>query len=989
MKISTISKNGFAVVAAVSAVSLSAPAFGQVEAGRIRITQKATNRPLTSLRAAALTRRATFNRGPITVPNYHFPAKPSALGSANDPVPGGPTIQLQDTTGTGVTTILRAFDGASNDDNATLLGGRVTPPDTDGVVGPNHFFQMTNLVTLITDKNGTPVSGPFLNNAFWAGIGGLCEPNNSGDPIVLYDEGADRWVVTQFAVATPNYAQCVAVSQTGDPTGGYNRYEFRFDNVGFNDYPKHGIVTDSVTLMANIFVQNIFGQFTFAGTFLGAIDKNAMYAGQPASLLGENLGTLEFGFVAGDLDGPGTSTALFATAMSRTNLFDIWELIPNFSAGTYSLSRIAAIPIPAFDSTLCGAARGACIPQPQTNIRLESLAGRLMPRLQIRDFGTYRTMLVAHTVDVDNTGRAGIRWYEMRQVGGGNWSLYQENTYAPNDGENRFMPSIAMNAAGDIGVGYLVGSGSTFLSTAVTGQSAANSGSNEFDSDEQFCATGGGAETDTARRAGDYSATSVDPNTDSFWHTNEYFATTGARPWETTICEFTIGSGGGPTNQPPTASFTDSCTGLSCGFDGNGSSDPDGTIVAYNWTFGDGTSATGATPSKTYAAAGTYTVTLTVTDDDGATDSEARPVTVSAPPTGGCLYTGGFESSNDGWTQGANSCTTGAFVRGTPNQQSTGGLITQVGGAADGSGAWFTAPNTSLGVQDVDGGTCETFSPSVNASSESAVEVSLSYYHGQRDAGDDSTDGFTVEVLNDGAVVNTLVNIGDVRTGAEWTDVSTVVANPGTIQLRVRATDGAGPGDIVEAGIDQVSICPAEPSAACSVETGFESGASGWTNEGASTCSTGTFVAANPTQQTTSGVITQPDGAASGSGAYFTATNSSVGNADVDGGNCIARSPAVAVAEASTLSIDYFHGQRDAGDDASGDFFRLEVSTDGGATFQTIASNGDARSVATWETTSTSIPAGSNVVVRIQCSDGAGPGDIVECGVDNFSICPQ
>ena len=610
-----------------------------------------------------------------------------------------------------------------------------------------------------------------------------------------------------------------------------------------------------------------------------------------------------------------------------------------------------------------------------------------MPRLQIRDFGSYKTMLTAHTVDVGG-GRAGIRWYEMRQSGGGNWSLFQEGTYAPNDGENRFMPSIAMNAAGDIGIGYLIGSSSTFLSTAVTGQSASASGTNQFDADEQFCATGGGADTN-ASRAGDYSATSVDPSTDSFWHTNEYFGSTGSRPWETTICEFTV-EGTGQTNQPPVASFTDDCTNLSCNFDGTGSTDSDGTIVSYSWNFGDGNTGSGATPSNNYAAAGTYTVSLTVTDDDGATDSESRSITVTEPPTGGCLYTGGFENNSSGWsTGGGNSCSTGTFVQGTPNQQQTGGLITQVGGAAVGSGAWFTAPNTALGTADVDGGTCETLSPTINANSEDAVQVSLAYFHGQRDAGDDSTDGLTIEVLNNGSVVDTIVDIGDVQNGAAWTNVSTVVNNPGNLQLRVRATDGAGPGDIVEAGIDEVSICPTTPSAQCSVETGFESGAAGWTNDGASTCSTGTYVVANPTQQTTSGIVTQPNGAATGSGAFFTATNSSVGNADVDGGNCIARSPSVSVSEASTLSIDYFHGQRDAGDDASGDFFRLEVSTDGGSTFQAIASNGDSQSVATWQTATTSIPAGSNVVVRIQCSDGAGPGDIVECGIDNFSICPQ
>jgi PKD repeat protein len=88
--------------------------------------------------------------------------------------------------------------------------------------------------------------------------------------------------------------------------------------------------------------------------------------------------------------------------------------------------------------------------------------------------------------------------------------------------------------------------------------------------------------------------------------------------------------GSGPVpNQAPTASFTVSCTLLECDFDGTGSSDSDGTIDVYDWDFGDGTTDTGATPSHTYAASDTYTVTLTVTDDDGATDDTSEQVTVS------------------------------------------------------------------------------------------------------------------------------------------------------------------------------------------------------------------------------------------------------------------------------------------------------------------------------------------------------------------------
>ncbi|MEM7586183.1 MAG: S8 family serine peptidase [Acidobacteriota bacterium] len=351
--------------------------------------------------------------------------------------------------------------------------------------------------------------------------------------------------------------------------------------------------------------------------------------------------------------------------------------------------------------------------------------------------------------------------------------------------------------------------------------------------------------------------------------------------------------------------------------------------------------------------------------------------------TGGCLHDVDFESGAGGWSQGADTCSTGAFIVGTPDSTAW-----QVGSGNPGQ-AFFTANNPNgIGGDDVDGGTCEALSPSVNASGESAVSVSLDYYHGQRDAGDDAGDGFTIEVLNNGTVVDTLVSVGDVTSTAAWSNVSTTVNNPGNVQLRVRASDAAGGGDIVEGGIDNVQICPTTPPPPCSVEEDFSAGIGSWTTSGS--CSTGTFVTAVPTQQTST-VVTQVGGDhTSGSGnALFTATNSSAGNADVDGGVCVVESPVFSVSQASDLSVWYFHGQRDAGDDATGDFFLLEVSTDGGSSYTPLVSLGDVQNVAAWTEATTSVGAGSNVRLRVQVSDGAGAGDIVEGGIDDLAICPS
>ncbi|MDX2438033.1 MAG: PKD domain-containing protein [Acidobacteriota bacterium] len=634
----------------------AAPAAAQSDTALERIEARANNKPLASLAAAAAQARA---RGPKAGPpreavNFRGEGRPLFGGSGSS----APDAVLQTTPGEGATVIGSGFPGATNNDNGLIVGFLIAPPDTDGSVGPDHFVQMINLLTTIYDKNGDIVVGgeSFESNAFWEDFGGNCEPYNQGDPIVLYDEFDDRWLVSQFAFpdSMGTFSQCVAISKTGDPTGGWHRYEFSFDSIGFNDYPKHGIVSDSITMTANLFTKR-GRSFSFGGTFLGVMDKAAMYAGQPASLIGFNIGGGEFGFVAGDLDGLGSAPALFATAMSTANVFDIWQMDVDWGTGDASVNKIASIGITPFDADLCLASREACIPQPDGGPALEAMSDRLMHRLQLRDFGGYSTMVSAHAIDVGG-GRAGIRWYEMRESVAG-WSLYQEGTFGPDDDEHRWMPSAAMNAAGDIGIGYLVASTDTYVSTRVTGQSAANSGSGFLDAEESICAVGSGVQEGTGR-SGDYSSTSVDPTLDTFWHTNEVFIDTGNFQWATFVCEFSVGSGGS-VNQPPTAAFTYGCDKLQCTFTDT-STDSDGTVIAWNWDFGDSNTSTSQNPSHTYGSADTYTVTLTVTDNEGATGNTSQSVTVSAaniPPTAaftfsctdlGCSFDGNGSSDSDG-----------------------------------------------------------------------------------------------------------------------------------------------------------------------------------------------------------------------------------------------------------------------------------------------------------------------------------------------------
>jgi len=202
----------------------------------------------------------------------------------------------------------------------------------------------------------------------------------------------------------------------------------------------------------------------------------------------------------------------------------------------------------------------------------------------------------------------------------------------------------------------------------------------------------------------------------------------------------------------------------------------------------------------------------------------------------------------------------------------------------------------------------------------------------------------------------------------------------------VRSRDTSGTWGAVSAMFLTITDSPPAPTD-CAFKDDFTT-ATGWSNSATSTCSTGDYVRANPTQISNGGVVTQVGGDAGGDGfALFTATNSSAGQNDVDGGVCTATSPAVTVSNDSTLSLKWFHGQRDTGDDTNGDFFRVEYSTNGGSSYTPMVSVGDKQTQAQWRSATASIPGGSNVLVRVSASDGVSAGDLVEGGIDSVSIC--
>lgn len=168
----------------------------------------------------------------------------------------------------------------------------------------------------------------------------------------------------------------------------------------------------------------------------------------------------------------------------------------------------------------------------------------------------------------------------------------------------------------------------------------------------------------------------------------------------------------------------------------------------------------------------------------------------------------------------------------------------------------------------------------------------------------------------------------------------------------------------------------------------FELGSVGWTTGG--TCAAGALVAGAPELMVSSDIVTQVCGDhTTGTGsAFFSAPNSGAGAINVDGGECIATSPTYPLTQEPAASTWHSHGQRDASDDSSGDYFELEMSTDGGASWGALASYGDERVNAVWAKATALVAAGSDLVIRVGASDGASAGDLVEAGVDDLAICP-
>jgi len=459
-----------------------------------------------------------------------------------------------------------SFEGISLTETIGI-GQGLLPPDTVGEIGPNHYVQMVNSAFRVYSRTGTALTPLTSLGTLFGTIPGPCAGNEDGDPIVLYDQFADRWLLSEFcvSVANPNNHQLIAISQTSDPAGAYYLYDFMMPNNKFNDYPKFGVWSDAYYMTDNQFNQ-AGTQFLGAGVF--AFDRNKMLAGDP------NPGFIYFdlangcpencelgGMLPADIDGftppPAGAPAPivmfdadeFGASADHLRIFDFHADFATPANSTITERTGSPLAVAAFDPRPLPSGSRNNIPQPAPGVAVDAISDRLMFRLAYRNFGTHESLVANHSVNaaVNPAFRAGVRYYELRKVApAAAWTVHEQATMAgdANDTVHRWMGSTALNGAGSQAVGYSVSSSTVFPSIRYAGR-LANDPAGSLAQGEATLVDGTSAQTHTSGRWGDYSDLTVDPVDDcTFWYTQQYVTGVSAPDntrWHTRVGAFKFG----------------------------------------------------------------------------------------------------------------------------------------------------------------------------------------------------------------------------------------------------------------------------------------------------------------------------------------------------------------------------------------------------------------------------------------------------------------
>ena len=419
----------------------------------------------------------------------------------------------------------------------------LNPPDPTMCAGPNHIIQMINgssgaLFKVFNKTGGQVVAQTYLDAI--TGKGGL------GDPIALYDQLADRFVLLEFANKPENGNQeglVIAVTQTSDPAGAWYVYFFPYGNT-FPDYPKLSVWNDAYYATTNDFANGS----SYSGSSAWAFDRSKMIAGNVSATAQRfTLGSTNKHFsmcpvlLQGTTLPPAGTGGLIAymqddawTAAADLDSIGMFEFNVNFTtpASTVITTKVS-LNTAAYKSDVCSATRGQCITQPGTSIKVEALHQKIQNQPVYRRFAGYEGIVMAHAVD-KGSNIAGVRWYELRKTTG-NWSINQQSTYAP-DNTNRFLPGVCYDSYGNIALAYNVSSSATgvYPGARYTGRKECDPLNTLTYSEDVLIA---GSASNSSTRYGDYNHLVCDPDGVTFWFTCEYNV---ASTWSTRISSFTL-----------------------------------------------------------------------------------------------------------------------------------------------------------------------------------------------------------------------------------------------------------------------------------------------------------------------------------------------------------------------------------------------------------------------------------------------------------------
>lgn len=526
-----------------------------------------------------------------------------------------------------------SFNGILGAEIIAALNTGSMPPDTVGDVGPNHYVQAANIgVFRIYNKTGTPLTPIARISTLFAGLpaNDLCRTRDDGDPVVNYDPLADRWMVSQFYATAP-FGQCIAVSQTGDPTGAWYAYDFPTPNGNFADYPHWAVWMDGYYLATHEF--NPAGTAYVQGGFY-AFNRNKMIAGDPSANYVYFSDPNSYGHLPADVDGyaapPAGTSELFmefdAALFGGSDRIITHELVPDYTTpanSTFGLKPDVAVA--PFDPRAPSGRAQIEQPVVASSAYLDSIYNHIMYRIAYRNIGTTAAPVSSYvmnwTVNVSGvapttaaTYQAAIRWEELRRSGAGALSVFDQGTHAPDPasgtGRNRWLGSIAQDNQGNIGLGFSrSGLGATdFPDIVWAGRTGGQVAAGTLNEGEATMHASTGYQNITNNRWGDYSAMTVDPTDDcTFWFTNEWRdaannASTGNAPfnWSTRIGSFKFpGCSAAPKGQI-SANVTSCATGQPV----SGAS-----VVAQTGGFLRMTNASGNLISNIIAAPGNYTLT--------------------------------------------------------------------------------------------------------------------------------------------------------------------------------------------------------------------------------------------------------------------------------------------------------------------------------------------------------------------------------------------